>query len=270
MSNRYEHQPAQPPAYGGAPEDGMPPTGGHAPGMRNGLGVAALVLGIVGALTGLVPLLFFVAGTLGLLAVVFGFAGRSRARRGAASNGGVALAGAVLGLAAMGLATWGTVVFLGAADDAVTAIDDALSTDSPVTKATRSATPTPVALGSVAHEPPFTLKVLSATRERTLSDVIENYRAQGVFVVVKVQVKNIGENPATFDGMDSGLLDTDGRRYNVQDMVTIGQNADLYEEINPGQRTTRTLVFDIPAKATPQTIGMSGAQGSDGVFLSVR
>jgi hypothetical protein len=48
----------------------------------NGLAVAALVLGIVGVIVGLIPLFFWIALPCGILAVIFGFAGRRRGRRG--------------------------------------------------------------------------------------------------------------------------------------------------------------------------------------------
>jgi hypothetical protein len=61
---------------------------------RNGLGIAALVLAIVGLL-----ICWSVVGgvILGIAAVAMGFVGRGRAKRGEADNGGVALAGVVLG-----------------------------------------------------------------------------------------------------------------------------------------------------------------------------
>src|SRR5436305_5330947 len=43
----------------------------------NGLAVAALVLGIIGVVVGLIPLFFFIALPLGVLAFVFGLIGRS-------------------------------------------------------------------------------------------------------------------------------------------------------------------------------------------------
>ncbi|MEV7015893.1 DUF4190 domain-containing protein [Streptomyces sp. NPDC093991] len=65
---------------------------------HNGFGIAALVLGIVGAL------LFWTAIggiVLGLLAVVFGVLGFRRGRRGVATNGTMAVIGAVLGALAL-------------------------------------------------------------------------------------------------------------------------------------------------------------------------
>ncbi|MER7738207.1 DUF4190 domain-containing protein [Streptomyces sp. NPDC096538] len=61
---------------------------------RNGFGIAALVLGIVGAL------LFWTAIggiALGVLALIFGVLGFRRSRRGVATNGTMSVIGAVLG-----------------------------------------------------------------------------------------------------------------------------------------------------------------------------
>ncbi|MFI1682325.1 DUF4190 domain-containing protein [Streptomyces sp. NPDC020607] len=60
----------------------------------NGMGVTALVLGIIAA-AGFC--LWPLAIVLGVLAVVFGAVGRGKARRGEATNGGQALAGIICG-----------------------------------------------------------------------------------------------------------------------------------------------------------------------------
>jgi hypothetical protein len=101
-------QPQTPPPWGQPPGGGYPPppAGGYPPpppyaaqapapiAPRNGLGIAALILAIVG-------LLFcwsVVGGVIvGIFAIVMGFIARGRVKRGEANNGGVALAGVVLG-----------------------------------------------------------------------------------------------------------------------------------------------------------------------------
>ncbi|GAA1738787.1 DUF4190 domain-containing protein [Nonomuraea bangladeshensis] len=280
MSNPYGQQydpnRAQPSAHGAPPPGyGTVPPYYHQQ-MRNGLGIAALVIGIIGVLTGVIPILFFASGTLGLLAVIFGFVGRARASRGTASNGGLALSGAILGLISMGLATWGLVVTVSAVGDAATQLDKALAsaTASPEgadPSPTKSQTRKPVPLGAVAKEPPFSLKVVSVSREQTVSSSIDSHKAQGSYVVVQVLVKNTSNSPASFDGTDSGLLDSDSKQYNVDSDATISQNLEtgqgLYDEINPGQKVTRVLVFDLPKKAKPVVIAMFGAEGSDGAFM---
>lgn len=106
-----ESQPSWPPAGGGYPPSAYPYTYPPAPGQypgyappgagsapRNGMGIAALVV----AVAGIVTALSVVGGVLlGIVAVVLGFIGHGRAKRGEADNGGVAIAGMVLGVLAV-------------------------------------------------------------------------------------------------------------------------------------------------------------------------
>jgi len=98
--------PLPPPPHYGAYPGGYPPPPpqpypGFAPppiGPRNGLGIAALVLAIIG-------LVFcwtvFGGVVLGVCAVIIGFVARGRVTRREATNGGVAIAGIVLGFLAI-------------------------------------------------------------------------------------------------------------------------------------------------------------------------
>jgi hypothetical protein len=74
---------------------GQPPVFAQA---RNGLGTAALVLGILA-----LALCWTVLGgiALGVVAVILGLQGRARSRRAEATNGGSALAGTILGALGM-------------------------------------------------------------------------------------------------------------------------------------------------------------------------
>lgn len=89
---------APPPGYGYPPPPGYP-YGGPAP--SNGFGLTAMVTGIVTATFGMVPGLNLLALPLGIIALVFGFLARGKAKRGEATNGGQALAGLIC--AAVGL-----------------------------------------------------------------------------------------------------------------------------------------------------------------------
>lgn len=89
----YDAGPHGGPPYGQHGGFGTPPTQ-----MRNGFGIAALVLGILALLTAITV---FGGILFGLLAIVFGFLGRGRVSRREANNGGMAITGIVLG--ALGL-----------------------------------------------------------------------------------------------------------------------------------------------------------------------
>ena len=110
---------AQPPPPG-APAAYAPPVAQAA----NGFAVTALVCGIIGAVFGLIPLTFFIAWILGIIAVVFGALGRRRARLQAAGRKGMATAGLVLGIIALALGVVGVAIVGDAAEDVDEAFDD--------------------------------------------------------------------------------------------------------------------------------------------------
>lgn len=113
----------QPPVH---PQWGPPP---GAPGLflpeapRNGLGIAALCTGIIGALLALIPFVFWVGGILGLLALIFGIVGWSRARKGQATNGGVARFGLLVGVLTLALSVVGGVFTVQVVDYAQSVAD---------------------------------------------------------------------------------------------------------------------------------------------------
>lgn len=107
--------PPPPPQYGTYPGVYPPPPqhpyAGYAPpptAPKNGLGIASLVIAIIALLS------VFGGIVLGVVAVILGFLGWGRAKRGEATNGGMAVAGIVLGFLSIieavvfiALAVWG-------------------------------------------------------------------------------------------------------------------------------------------------------------------
>jgi hypothetical protein len=84
-----------------------------------GFAITALVCGVVGAVFGMIPLLFFLAFPLGLLALVFGVLAWRSARMPGGTRKGMAIAGTVLGCLALALGIAGAVIV----DDAVSDLD---------------------------------------------------------------------------------------------------------------------------------------------------
>jgi Domain of unknown function (DUF4190) len=94
-------------SYGSVPQP-MPdradsPTQPYLPRPRNGAGVAALVLGVVGLVLTLLVLSAPLGGLLGLLAVILGIIGIRRAGRREATNRGQAVSGLITGILALAL-----------------------------------------------------------------------------------------------------------------------------------------------------------------------
>jgi hypothetical protein len=65
---------------------------------RNGLGIAALILGIIGGISAIIPLSILLAGILGVIGLILGFLGRRRALRGEATNKWIAERGIMVSL----------------------------------------------------------------------------------------------------------------------------------------------------------------------------
>jgi hypothetical protein len=103
------------PQQAGAPHH--PPAGPpHQPSPRNGFGITALVLAIVGLLFSLVPLTGFLAAVLGALALLFGLLGLARVNRREADNKTLTIVGTVLGALSLVIGIVGMVIVFRAID----------------------------------------------------------------------------------------------------------------------------------------------------------
>ncbi|WP_158726358.1 DUF4190 domain-containing protein [Tomitella fengzijianii] len=101
--------PPAPPGYGPYGYPGQPPT--RPP--RNGIGIAALVVGIIALLFGIIPFIGLGGIVLGVIGVVLGIVALSKVRSGDADNKGVSIAGLVLsGLAILAGIVTSVLLFL--------------------------------------------------------------------------------------------------------------------------------------------------------------
>ena len=110
----YGHQPPAPgqgDPYGGASgyAGGGAPYGdpGYGAAPRNGVGLAALIVGIVTLVLAFIPF----EGYLGVIAIILGIVGLSRVRKRVATNRGMAITGIVLGAVAVVVAILWTFLF---------------------------------------------------------------------------------------------------------------------------------------------------------------
>ncbi|MFF3392525.1 DUF4190 domain-containing protein [Streptomyces sp. NPDC002669] len=250
-------QPQQP--YGPVQTPGVRPA-------RNGLGIAALVLGVIGAVSGLIPLLFWLAGILGVIALILGLAGRGRAKRGEATNKGVTTFGAVLGLVSLILSVVGAVITFKAVGDAVDDIDKAIS------ETTASAKPKPggdsagkggkegkkdtgEALGagdSAVYDDDLTVTVgdaASYTPDEYAAGHTKGNKAYRVAVVVE----NAGK-----EKFDSALVNVTARAgkegVDAEQIFDDKVGAGFSGTVLPGKKVTVQFAFDAPADAKNLTV----------------
>ncbi|MFJ7197896.1 MULTISPECIES: DUF4190 domain-containing protein [unclassified Streptomyces] len=256
-------QPQQP--YAPAQMPGVRPA-------RNGLGIAALVLGVIGAVSGLIPFLFWMAGVLGLIALVLGLAGRGRAKRGEATNKGMTTFGAALGLIALILAVVGAVITFKAVGDAVDDLNKAVS------DTTASAKPKPggdsakgggadkkgdadkkketgealEAGDSAVYDDDLTVTVGDATSYTPDAYAAGHTKGKKAYRVAVV-IENAGK-----EKFDSALVSVSARA--GQDGVDAEQifdnkvGAGFSGTVLPGKKVTVQFAFDAPADAENLTV----------------
>ncbi|MFF3730222.1 DUF4190 domain-containing protein [Streptomyces sp. NPDC002476] len=252
-------QPQQP--YAPAQQPGVRPA-------RNGLGIAALVLGVIGAVSGLIPFLFWLAGILGVIGLILGLSGRGRAKRGEATNKGVATFGAVLGLVSLILAVVGAVITFKAVGDAVDEINKTVS------DTTASAKPKPggddtknggagkdgkkdtgKALGagdSAVYDDDLTVTVGDATTYAPGEYAIGHTKGNKAYRVAVV-IENAGK-----EKFDAALVNVTARA--GEDGVEAEQIFDdkvgkgFSGTVLPGKKVTVEFAFDAPADAKKLTV----------------
>ncbi|MEU2669802.1 DUF4190 domain-containing protein [Streptomyces sp. NPDC007164] len=237
---------------------------------RNGLGIAALILGVIGAVSGLIPFLFWLAGILGLIALILGLAGRGRAKRGEATNKGMATFGAVLGLISLILTVVGAVITFKAVDDAVNDLNKAVS------DTTASAKPKPggdsakgkgsdkggadkkdtgkalEAGDSAVYDDDLTVTVGDATSYTPDAYAAGHTKGQKAYKVAVV-IENAGK-----EKFDSTLVSVSARA--GQDGVDAEQIFDnkvgtgFSGTVLPGKKVTVQFAFDTPADAKNLTV----------------
>jgi hypothetical protein len=85
--------------------------------------------------------------------------------------------------------------------------------------------------------------------------------ANGIYLVVYLDVKNVSDRPTVFPYDDFELVDGRGRSYSFDEFAAIDlliyefdQFSTMYEELQPGVITSTGLIFDVPDDATGFTL----------------
>ncbi|MFD4031541.1 DUF4190 domain-containing protein [Streptomyces sp. NPDC058637] len=241
---------------------------------RNGLGVSALVLGIIGTVSGLIPLLFWLAGILGVIALILGLAGRGRAKRGEASNKGVATFGAVLGLVSLILSVVGAILTFKAVDDVVNDISKEVQGSSASAKpgSTEDGKKGDAAKGAPASEDEPAAETLEGRDTAVYDDGLEvtvgaaaaytpgAYAAGHTKGNDAYKVSVVIENK-TKEKFDTALVSVDARA--GEDGVDAEQIFDgkvgtgFTGTVLPGRKITVQFAFDAPADAEQLTVEVS-------------
>ncbi len=96
--------------------------------------------------------------------------------------------------------------------------------------------------------------------------------AQGEYVVVHVDVTNVGTKPQSYFGSNQTLIDDQGRQYTNDTMaeIDINDGGIIGADINPGNKISVAVAFDLSPGTVPATIEFHDSMFSGGARVAVR
>lgn len=127
-------------------------------------------------------------------------------------------------------------------------------------------------IGAVVKDGKFAFKVTKLSKASRVGSEFLNKDAQGVFWLVYVTVKNVGDEPQSFFGDAQKVFDGKGREYSASSEAALYlQNSkSLYEEINPGNSVRGVVLFDLPKNVKPAKIELHDSLFSGGITVGLQ
>ncbi|MBB2947858.1 hypothetical protein FB565_007629 [Actinoplanes lutulentus] len=140
-------------------------------------------------------------------------------------------------------------------------------------KAKASKTQRPPGPGDPVRDGKFEFVVTAVDCSRT-SVGIENLErtAEGRYCVVSLSVRNIADEPKYLIGAAQKATDTTGESYRNDELTAVYLNRDtrtFFEKLEPGEKVTGKLVFDIPKKAKLSTLELHDFLLSGGATVTL-
>lgn len=234
----------------------------------NGFAVTALVLGIVGALFGLIPLTSFIALPLGVIGLVFGIVAVVLALRGRRGRKVMAIIGLALSAIALALGVWGMSILAKATDDLAKSVQSvgtptqasASSASSPDEAAT-GGDRTSAFGGTITFDDGTKVSVSKPTA-RTFSQTSTDAGQKGIVVKVSVTAGKKAVTGATV------LVNGRQGESEVPSVIDIGQNIDgsISNNIRPGKTVTQTYGFSTQGTDDLEIIVQPGFDYDEAVF----
>jgi hypothetical protein len=156
---------------------------------------------------------------------------------------------------------------------------DSGGTSSPSTSATRQtqtatkAAPPPMAgIGQEARDGKFAFTVTRLDTAKTTGDPSNPYEqstAQGVYVIVSMTVRNVGNQSQSFFAANQKLIDNAGRQYSPDSTADMWLNNAIQTDINPGNEIDAKVAFDVPEGTQASMLELHDSAFSGGVKVSL-
>lgn len=94
--------------------------------------------------------------------------------------------------------------------------------------------------------------------------------AKGVYVVVSLRIRNVGNQPVTLVDSDQTLVDVTGRSFATDQAANIYDNREVPStRILPGGDLRVRLAFDVPVGTQPREIVLRESAASAGVVVAL-
>jgi hypothetical protein len=117
----------------------------------------------------------------------------------------------------------------------------------------------------------FVVSQVDCSRSRFGIEQLERI-ADGRFCLVTVSVRNIGGDTRYFVGRAQEAIDLDGTAHVNDEITAVYANRDtdtFLEKLDPGEKTTVTLVFDVPKATKLTSLELHDSPLSGGVTVSL-
>jgi Domain of unknown function (DUF4352) len=147
-----------------------------------------------------------------------------------------------------------------------------VATPAPTTSSTPAAAPPPVAVGQTAIDGAFAFTVGRSDTDNIVAwDEPGQVNAQGIFVIVHMQVENVGRSSQTYSADYQRLSDGEGRQFSPDLRASQQLSERGGTDINPGNKAYEGLVFDVPDGTQPNqyVLLVHGSLDSHGATLSI-
>ncbi len=129
-------------------------------------------------------------------------------------------------------------------------------------------------IGEAANDGKFQFTVSSI--ECGKSNVGSNFLtkdAQGQYCLLSVAIKNIGDQAQSILSSNQYLFNAEGQKYSADDVATMyntPNGSSWYNNINPGNSVSGTIVFDIPKDQTAVSAELHDSAFSNGVKVNLQ
>ncbi|MFB7724437.1 DUF4352 domain-containing protein [Nocardia sp. NPDC056100] len=95
--------------------------------------------------------------------------------------------------------------------------------------------------------------------------------AQGSYTIISITITNTSDKPQSFSPTDQYVYDAKNRKFSNDTAAAINLQSDtsLYASVNPGNKITAQVVYDLPADSVPDHIVLHDSMFSGGTTVSL-